>query len=220
VEPARPTWIISGQSNAVGCAVGSGPEARPELMMWAGTAWITAHDPLAFMETNADCQVGPWVVAAQSYFDRTHQPVRLTGWGRANQFITLWTDGEGWDRLRASIPPPNGQPSVFLWYQGESEGYAQNATGYADHLRDLIARVRSIAGPDTLAVIVGLADAPASALYNDYANIRTAQQAVVRSDPHALYVSAEGTERQPTRGITSPRTGTPSLGRRVAAVLP
>ena len=70
------TWIVSGQSNAVGCGLGASLDISPSVEMWNGAGWQPAHEPLAFMEPFAGCHVGPWVAAANAL----NRPVKLTGW--------------------------------------------------------------------------------------------------------------------------------------------
>jgi Carbohydrate esterase, sialic acid-specific acetylesterase len=190
VSPLPEIWIISGQSNAVGCARGASLDGF-QVEMWAGTAWQPAHEPLAFMEPYKDCQVGPWLSAARA----VGRPVRLTGWGRVGIPIDFWAAGaEGWRQLEHAVAVSGQGARWFLWFQGEADAVVPGQqASYAVKLADLIVRVREAAKNPTMNVlIVGLADAPFRKLAAQYAAVRAAQQQVAARDPRVFYISAEG----------------------------
>lgn len=212
------TWIVSGQSNAVGCGRGASLDISPSVEMWNGAGWQPAHEPLAFMEPFAGCHVGPWVAAANAL----NRPVKLTGWGRVGMPISAWENGaEAWQRLESIIAVSGHGAAWFMWFQGETDAVTGDADGsYGESLEALIRRVRDAAkNPRMKVLIVGLADAPRNR-QTGYALIRKAQQQVAERDPRAFFVSAEGL---PTGAPASPyhltTAGYRALGSRIAAMV-
>ena len=215
---APETWIISGQSNAVGCATGPEIATSSLVEMWAGGGWQPAREPLSFMDAHEGCQVGPWLPAALDLGRR----IRLTGWGHAGSAIATWAaDGAGWRQLETTIAASGIGARWFMWFQGETDAAEGNEKAYATKLEDLIARVRIAAeNPVMRVLIVGLADAPFLEVAAGYARIREEQMAVAERDPLAIYVPAEGL---PTAAPQQPHhlsaEGYRLLGARIAAVV-
>jgi hypothetical protein len=223
--PADPllaeTWIISGQSNAVGCAVGSGPNPTSSVLMPRFGEWVPARDPLPFMEPYPGCEVGPWVTAAQAYAAQTGRTVHLTGWGRVASPITLWgPTAEGWIRLRMMIDYDGQRASTLLWWQGETEATLDRTTGYAAALTDLVRRTREATrNPMLRVLVIGLADAPYASQLTGYDRLRAEQRAYAAADGNAVIVSAEGLPLNPEGPYHLTAEGYAALGRRVATAL-
>lgn len=216
-------WIISGQSNAVGAAVGSGPTPVNNVKMWNGAGWQPAQDPMTFTDhTGCEGPVSAWVTAAHAFsFWVPGSNIFLSGYAKPSMPISSWAEGGAmWLQLRANILAANKALNVFIWYQGETDA-VQNTllTEYQAALIDVISRVRALVNNPTLpVVIVGLGEGPA-----DYAagywSIREAQKSVAERTG-ALYVSAE---RLPLDAPLSPyhlsAAGYAALGKRIAAYL-
>jgi hypothetical protein len=217
VVPPAETWIISGQSNAVGCARGTSvDDAR--VQMWTGAGWLPAHEPLAFMEPFEGCQVGPWLQAARA----VGRPVRLTGWGKVGISISNWNpQTDGWRRLEHAIKSSGLGASWFLWFQGEADAVGKGTQApYADRLTDLIARVRRAAqNPSMRVLIVGLADAPFQHFAAGYTQVRLAQEEVAARDPLTVYVSAEGLPTAASQPYHLTEASYRVLGVRIAAIV-
>ena len=104
--------------------------------------------------------------------------------------IALWAaDGPMWRDLAATLSPDVVR---FVWYQGESDADfgapgAPLTTGYADKLRDLVARVRQLTRPNLFVIICGLTNARAN--QTEFDIFRGEQQRFVASDPNAMYIS-------------------------------
>jgi hypothetical protein len=218
--PQFTTWVISGQSNAVGCAAGSGPSPVEDVLMRLNDAWVPASDPLPFLKVEPGhdfCHIGPWVTAAQLV--KKDKPIHLTGWARGGSEIRWWAPGEyGWAKLEPLIPKG---ADVFLWWQGESDAVLYKDGTYQASLEDLVTRVRAAAqNPAMRVVVVGLADSPAPIWNVQYAKLRAAQQAFVAGDPNAVYVSSEGVPLQPGAGVFHVTAdGYREVGRRIAAAI-
>lgn len=220
VPPAVETWIISGQSNAVGCARGDSFNGAhvADVEMWTGTGFRPAQEPLAFMEPYEGCQVGPWLSAAHA----VARPVRLTGWAKVGESIHNWAAGaEGWQHLEHAISTSGQGARWFLWFQGEADAVGKcTKAAYAADLEDLIMRVRRAArNPAMNVLIVGLADAPSRQIAAQYGEIRTAQQEVAARDRHAFYVSAEGLPTAVDQPYHLTHEGYRVLAMRIAAMV-
>ncbi len=215
------TWIISGQSNAVGCAGGIGPSKSGRVLMPLVGSWVPASDPLSFVEPCSGCEVGAWVTAAQVYNAAAGRAIKLTGWARVSSAISLWrADQDGWSRLRARIRSDGQAATTFLWWQGEAEAASNQATGYAAALADLVRRVRDEAhNPSMRVVVIALADAPYPDLRKGYERLRNEQRTFVANDGRALIVSAEGLPLNPDKPYHLTVSGYAELGRRVAAAM-
>jgi len=214
------TWLISGQSNAVGVAVADGGEIAPSprVVAWDGdAAWPIASEPLPFVEALAPpYQHGSWLAAAQAALARS-QEIRLTGYAKGSQIIVNWhADQPCWTKLAAAIAAA-GSIDVFLWHQGESDADSPSlVAAYPANLADLIARVRALTWAALPVIVIGVG--PYVGAGTDYAGIRSAQQAVAATVPGVTYVStldlpfADGGEHLTAAGYRA-------LGQRIAAVL-
>ncbi len=217
-EITSDVWLISGQSNACGWAVGEGHQPDPRVQIYdpAKRAWAMAAEPLALLHGTG---VGPWhsaaLVVAQGGIK-----VGLTGFADPGKPIANWDPGAvDMVGLERSIHEQGGEGAgVFLWYQGESDANtAMDTPTYQAKLRDLIARVRKSArNPTMTAVIIQLAYWGPS-VANAVA-IREAQRCFVIDDGNALLVPALGLPMQGDGGHLT-REGYFSLGERIAKAL-
>ncbi len=206
-EQARPeVWIISGQSNACGRAELPGADPDPKVQMYEKRAWVEAKEPLPLGGT-----VGPWLACATEVA-KEGIPIRLCGFASGGQPIKYWDEeAAGWKALSANIKMCGEGASVFLWYQGESDGVDKtDAKTYEAKLKDLVSRVRTLAkNPKMLLVVVQVARG------GEFTIIREAQREFVAADGNAILVPALG--RAGDLHLT--RDGYFELGREIARAL-
>jgi hypothetical protein len=200
------TWIVWGQSNALGCAEGPGDVGRPGVEAWAGR-WVPAEEPLPFMERFANYTTGlicdsGWAVTAANLMGR---PVRLTGHAAAATPIQWWLD--------------HPEAKWMIAYQGESDAIRGSAR-WASDFAELVAMVRQVTHPQLRVLVIGLADSTATSYgaQRSWDGLRDQQQAYAASDPLARYVTAEGLELQ-TDGIHLTRAGYAELASRVVQAI-
>lgn len=216
------TWLISGQSNAVGYAEALGPEspAANVLMYDVRSAddtmsggWMPARDPLPFMGSSG---VGPWVEAAKEVAARGYT-VRLTGCAWTGKRIDYWEPGQpGHSILMKRTRRTALGGKIFIWYQGE--GDANQWVGMEEYLRKLkahVARVRREAeNPDMMVVVIQVTGGPHAGL----AEICEAQRRFVIEDGKSILVSAVGCELKSDFWHLN-RNGALELGRQVGRAL-
>lgn len=186
---APETWVISGQANASGWAPGSGMTPHPNVTMFDDGMWIEAHEPLKVLGGTG---VGPWLTAAVACA-QAKCPIRLTGAAFPGQTIAHWDVGKpGWTALSERIRASGMGAEVFIWYQGESDASARtSADVYQQKLTDLVSRVRALANPQLLVVVIQLAQwVPMG--WDMGAEIREAQRQFVINDGNAILVTALG----------------------------
>ena len=115
---------------------------------------------------------------------------------RSGKPIEYWNaEGKAWQSLSSRIRAAAGEDRIagFVWYQGESDANGiERVRKYESRLRDLIRRVRVVAGNVKLpAVIVQIAAARRSGKGEwETAWIREAQRRVAESDSNASLVTA------------------------------
>lgn len=209
-------WILSGQSNAVGCAKGEPNKADPRVTMFDPKTgkFITATEPLPMMGRD----LGPWHAAALEVAEKGI-PVRLTGSAYSGKPIAHWNDGQpGWTALTATVQKSGEGAAVFLWYQGESDalGGADLAAKYQENLKTHIERVRALAkNPKLLVVIIQLAGTPAAV--DAGVTLRECQRQFVIADGNAILIPALGQPMQD--GWHLNREGYFALGRHIGRAL-
>lgn len=90
-------------------------------------------------------------------------------------------DGSLWPAVKTVLT--QRRVTAVVWWQGETD----RRSDYLQHLRALVDRMRRTAGRPTLPfVIVRILDTP------ENASVRTAQEAFVAGDHHAVLVSTDG----------------------------
>lgn len=108
-----------------------------------------------------------------------------------NTPIAAWAPGQAdWTLLETALRGTH--PSVFIWYQGETDAllHAIAAAQYRAKLEDLIVRVRAVLGYKVPVLIVGLADdEPGEEAW--WQLIRQAQQDTAAANGW-LYITAQG----------------------------
>lgn len=211
--PAAETWVISGQANASGWAPGSGMTPHPNVTMFDDGMWVEAREPLKVLGGTG---VGAWMTAALVCAHAKY-PIRLTGAAFPGQAIAYWDDGKpGWTALSERIKASGMGAEVFLWYQGESDATARTpAATYQQKLTELVARVRALANPQMLVVVVQLAQwVPMG--WDMGAEIREAQRQFVIADGNALLVTALGSTGN---GAHLTREGYVKLGMGIGSAL-
>ncbi|MFH0920329.1 MAG: sialate O-acetylesterase [Fibrobacterota bacterium] len=122
--------------------------------------------------------------------------VTLFSSASSGKSIKYWNEGSGgWTALQNNFLSANGYADVFIWYQGEENGYRDpmNSDTYLDSLTSFINRVRTLGqNPDMTVVICQLGNVTVD--YVNYPPIRDAQQRFVALDTHALLVPNLGRE--------------------------
>ncbi len=217
--PAIPeTWIIWGQSNALGCAEAPGNVGGPGVVAWASGAWIPASEPLPFMEPYDDwtrdfhCDSG-WAVTTANL---TRRSIRLTGHAAAATRIGYWLKHP--DLLLRNLVDAK-DAKWMIAYQGESDALHRSET-WASDFRELVGLVRGATNPRLRVLVIGLADSSAAS-YSErqmWNGLRGEQRDYVASDPLAVFISAEGLELQ-ADGVHLTRAGYAALATRVAAAI-
>lgn len=185
-------WIISGQSNAVGCgnnaALGAKPipgvhclEPRYNLQ-----EWTVARD--GFFEHT----VGSWVTAAQEFYGATAVPVGLMGHAVGSKPMDYFLDPETGDPfiLRPLIEQHGVGAAAFFWYQGESDSFqpAQEAA-YQQKLTKLAGAIRQLTQNPNL--MIGVCQLGRYTWFKDdhFTAVREAQRQFVLQDRRAVLYS-------------------------------
>ena len=188
-----PLWILSGQSNACGRAKLPGPKPNPAVTMYDPMMkkFVVAQDPLPHMGTRG---TGPWVAAAQTVTTSTKAPIKMVGFASGGKPISFWGPGQpGYKGLFPVVESSGQRATVFLWYQGESDGGGKlSRREYESRLKAHVERVRSAASnPRMLVVIVQLGPQLHKGR-GGYMAIREAQRQFVINDDNAILVPALG----------------------------
>ncbi len=218
------TWLIGGQSNAVGWAEGQFTDPPLETVQaWNPDTreWEIANDPLPFVAhpQGQGGSVGPWVTAARVVVrsGRVNR-IRLTGYAQGSTAIAHWaprldndpiaTDDLIWRAFVRAIDDAENV-DLFLWFQGESD--ADRPTEYPADEATLFARTRAAAGKPNLPIIVcGVVN------YPGFDAVRAAQRAAVAADAHAYFVP---TDDLPNNGQHLTVQGYELLGARIASLV-
>ncbi len=217
------TWIVWGQSNALGCAPGPLWTGLPLVTAWNHYRWGSAAEILPFMTPNDYCtSVGGsgWVVqTANAYAWFARQPVKLTGHAEGSRRIYYWSQDPGPSLITDNLVAA-ADATWMIAYQGESEAY-HGDTDWAEQFRIIVAAVRAATNPNLKVLVVGLGDEPTGfcPVPNCYAAVRAQQRAYVASDPLALFISAEGCARQSPDNPHLSRAGYTELARRVLVTI-
>lgn len=217
------TWIISGQSNAVGAGKLPGPEPDPRVMMYdvlsrdeirSTGKWSIAQDPMESMMGSKG--VGPWVSAAQEVVKQADASIRLVGSAWFGKPIQFWNPGEhGHVILMQRIRRAAQGAQVFLWYQGESDAAQwMDMEIYLSELKKHVARVRREADrPDMTAVIVQVT----GGYHMGLGPICEAQRQFVIQDKNSILVTAVGRSLEDQWHLN--RDGYRELGHEIASAL-
>jgi lysophospholipase L1-like esterase len=217
------TVLVSGQSNAVGCAMGQGPPTTDDVLMWLNGAWLPASDPVTGFDRSMACEgtVGPWTAFGHALASRKGpgRVVRLVGNGRGSTLISEWDDGRALGEELLQLTRLT-RPDVFMFYQGEGDASKETAPqDYENRLVGLMGRVQANAHHPVITVIIGLASSPADgsgATLEGYETIREAQRRAA-ARVGARFVSAEGLPLESAYHLSE--AGMKQLGERLAAQL-
>jgi hypothetical protein len=154
-----------------------------------------------------------WLVAGQSNalnlapYIRVIHPDTLSS-AETGMPISGWAPGQpSWLALEPLLRRPL---RAVIWFQGESDWQAADTPppGYDATLRDLFARIRQANNnPTVLIVVCGLAT-------RYVPSIGSAQQAVIASDPNAIYVRSDDLPNDGSTHLSS--EGLPLMAQRVA----
>lgn len=186
-------WIISGESNAVGTGRNDSM-AKAEMSGVHGLnprygilEWQPARDGFF------DLTVGPWVTAAQEFYQKTGVPVGLIGHAAGGKPIDYFLDEthQEMPHLKPMIERHGHKAAILFWYQGESDASSPESSGsYGSRLSAVVAAARRDTGnPDLKIGVVQLAKSPSSQ-DDSFSPIREAQRQFVDADPHAaLYAT-------------------------------
>ncbi|MBL8028345.1 MAG: DUF4082 domain-containing protein [Fibrobacteres bacterium] len=126
-------------------------------------------------------------------------PFNFAGSGYDGQSIKVWTlGGLQWTPLQRDLEFFEEPVDVFIWYQGEANGYADKMTSdqYLDSLRNLVSHVRNYGHNQDMTVVICqigsvVVDSASESLYN-YPPIRDAQQRFVALDSNAILLPNMG----------------------------
>ncbi len=188
------TWIIFGQSNAIGYADGPLVTGSSRTSMWSGGAWVSpASEPLPFLmqyETATDTGHG-WAVSLAS---RMSFSVRLTGFARGGTRINWFLVHS--DEFLANLAGARNAKWMIA-YQGEQDAIEGTQDGWANAFAELVRRVRESTNQELRVIVIGAADYNPNYPYDRgfrarWDQLHEQQQVYVAGDPRAVYVSAEG----------------------------
>ncbi len=106
------------------------------------------------------------------------------------------------EETRATLAAANDQgiqlsPRAFIWVQSESDANPKNAPDYASNLTKILTRLRSDLGAPNLVLLLGVNTRFGNGKNPFMAEIVDAQQKIVATLPHALYVDTTGAETLP-----------------------
>ena len=185
-------WIISGQSNAVGC--GSNAELGRKAMAgvhvlspkYGQLKWQPASDGM-FEQT-----VGAWVTAAQEFYKETHVPVGMLGHAVGSKPMDYFLDPQTGEVtvLHDLVERHARNAAVFFWYQGESDTFnPDNSRAYGQKLDALARIMRRYTG--NAEMMIGTVQLARYMWQHDdsFAEVREAQRQFVLRDAHAVLYS-------------------------------
>jgi len=221
------TWIVSGQSNALGYASGPSPGVIPHAQMWniRTRRWEPLSDPPAFGVEPlyiVENRVSAWPTAARAVLaSGAVKDLRIGGWAEGGLSIDQWSErGHAWRGLREAIVAAR-RVDVFIWFQGESDADVKHYRGaprYAARLRYLLARVRALARNPQLRVVI-CSIGPADPKYLNLRSLRTifeAQRVVADDEPLGTFID---TRALPRNGEHLTADGYMRLGETIARAL-
>ncbi len=175
-------WIVSGQSNAFGYSYdaderthkgpmpgvhyfgkhGIAKKAHPmtgdrdqQMAGWGKWvdefAWSVAEDPLFWRNKQNN---GPWVTAAQEFYQATGVPVGIMGHaqgGRPIEFF-LSMDEREMRFLRPIVEQAGAKAARYLWYQGEGDAYVRYNPDYPRRFRAMVEAIRRYTGNEDIVI--------------------------------------------------------------------
>ena len=210
-------WIISGQSNAVGCGYEKElfrqpmPGVQGLSPKYGLYEWSAARD--GFFEST----MGPWVTAAQKFYTETKIPVGLVGHAVGSKAIDYFYDDGDAYFLRPLIERDGQNAAAFFWYQGESDAFRpETRDSYGPKLAGLVKAVRKIANNDKMQV--GIVQLARYTWQKDdtFAPVREAQRQFVLADPNAVLYSTMPYEVNKSDKIHLMSAGQFALGNQIA----
>ncbi|MEO8335350.1 MAG: sialate O-acetylesterase [bacterium] len=202
---AMQLFLLAGQSNMAGRGVVE-DEDRVEnariVMLDRMQVWKPAVDPVHFDKSIAGVGPGHSFALALANADSTIR-IGLIPSAVGGSPISSWEPGaldaatrthpydDAIERARAAMK--DGELKAILWHQGESDANATAAPLYAERLRALIARFRTVLGNPTLPFLIGQLgrfdgnpwDAPRT-------EVDSVQRALATEIPNVAFVSSEG----------------------------
>jgi len=197
------TWIVSGQSNALGYASGPSLGVIPHAQQWniRTHAWEPLVDPPTFgVEPLYILQdrVSAWPAAARvALASGRLKALRIGGWAEGGLSIDQWSDGRrAWLELREAIGAAR-RTDAFIWFQGETDADLKHwraAPRYGERLRNLLKRVHALARNPQLRVVI-CSIGPADPKYLNLRSLRTiyeAQRAVAADEPLGIFIDTRG----------------------------
>lgn len=211
------SWVIYGQSNAIGEAVWVGPwTVDPRVFYWRnGVLTQFAPNPTD-MTHGIELSLGPTIA------DATGSRVMIGKAGLGGVSAIQLSSGPLWDQCVGSIKATvgqNGTPYHFAYIQGENEAavFTPETTeaAYAATIRGIFANARAQFGADTR-IHVLLLNINIAYVCPNIAAVRAAQVEVVATDGNAALIDAD--DMVPTIAISHYNTTQmQELGRRFAA---
>jgi hypothetical protein len=190
-------WIVSGQSNAVGCghdtSLGKEPMAGVHCLAPTYNRWIWGVAKDGFF----GAYVGPWVTAAQEYYKETGVPVGLMGHAVGGQPMDFFMDDKHQHMpfLKRKIKDHAANAALFMWYQGESDTFIPEAMeSYDKKLVSMAKAMRSYTGNPELKI--GIVQLSKYLWFRDehFAEMREIQRQFVLNDKNSVLFSTIGYE--------------------------
>lgn len=215
-------WIVSGQSNAVGCgydtSLGKKPMAGVHCLTPTYGRWIWGVAKDGFF----GAYVGPWVTAAQEFYKQTGVPVGLMGHAVGGQPMDFFMDNKHQDMpfLKGKVEQHGANAVLFMWYQGESDTFRPEAMeSYDTRLVSMAKAMRSYTGNSELKI--GIVQLSKYMWFKDehFAEMREVQRQFVLNDKNSVLFSTIGYEVNNKDKIHLTSPGQVALGNQMARTM-
>jgi hypothetical protein len=215
-------WIVSGQSNAVGCgydtSFGKKPMAGVHCLAPTYGRWIWGVAKDGFF----GAYVGPWVTAAQEFYKQTGVPVGLMGHAAGGQAMDFFMDNKHQDMpfLKGKVEQHGANAALFMWYQGESDTFRPEAMeSYDTKLVSMAKAMRSYTGNPELKI--GIVQISKYLWFKDehFAEMREIQRQFVLNDKNSILFSTIGYEVNNKDKIHLTAPGQVDLGNQMARTM-
>ena len=160
-------YLLIGQSNMAGRGTVEAQDttAYPRVLtLDENNKWVPAKDPIHFDKTVAGVGLGRTfgIKMAKANPEKT---IGLIPCAVGGSSIDAWmpggfheqTQSHPWDDMekRLKIALQSGEVKGILWHQGESDSNPESCAEYKDKLKDLIFRVRELAGNEHIPFVAG-----------------------------------------------------------------
>ncbi|GAA5219798.1 sialate O-acetylesterase [Membranihabitans marinus] len=165
VDSSFHIYLLMGQSNMAGRGkVNEEEKVNPQvLVLNKEKQWVIAKDPLHFDKPNI-VGVGPGLSFGKAMVEPGIK-IGLIPCAVGGTSIQLWKPGAFDDRtnthpwddaiVRIEEGMRYGVVKGVIWHQGESDSSPEKAVNYLVDLNDLIKRIRTLVGNETLPFVAG-----------------------------------------------------------------